>query len=226
MDSGDVPISPTSLSCNDDSLDKRNSLGQSQRTFGSKTLGDRPSDRHVSSQGILDGDAFMEDVTTVIKTGKRQDLRDTPLELARPRSVTKIPRVSTTSSGDLSPQPNFVSSYPVDRPGPCYEDAFGSFAALSPWPISKPRLIADRVGPVFVDACSKGHSVDVRPADRETKSTKKSEARKKNSRHKVAKSVRSSKKKSKHASKPSQQDLDETANFSSSLHDSNIQNMN
>ncbi|GAB4827112.1 hypothetical protein Ancab_033999 [Ancistrocladus abbreviatus] len=177
---------------------------KSQRTFGSKTLGDRSGNRHVYFQGMMEGDAFMEDATIVIKTSERQDLRDPPLALARPCSETKIPRVSTTSLGTLSPRPIFVLSHPVDKPGPCSEDAYGSSVAFSPRPISKPRSIADRVGLDFVDACSGGHSIDTQPPNGETNSAKKSEARKKNSRHKVAKSIRSSRKKSKHMSKLSQ----------------------
>ncbi|GAB4854243.1 hypothetical protein Ancab_022830 [Ancistrocladus abbreviatus] len=114
----------------------------------------------------------MEDAMTIIKMDNRQDLRDPPLELVHPRTVTKLPRVSTTSSRDLSPQPNFVLSHLVDRPGPSSEDTFGSSVALSPRPIM-PRLIANRVGPVLVDACSGGRSIDIRPNEGETNSTKK-----------------------------------------------------
>ncbi|GAB4843229.1 hypothetical protein Ancab_013196 [Ancistrocladus abbreviatus] len=173
--SNDVPLSFESLSRNDDSLNKQNTLGQSQWTFGSKTFDDRFGNGHVSSQGVLEGDAFMENATIVIKKGEIQDLWDPSLEKECPGcgSKMKIPRVFEASSGALTLQPNFVSSHNEDRAGPSFVDTYGSSASLSPRPISKLRLNIDRAGPEIVDACSGAFLLISNPPKERLKATKK-----------------------------------------------------
>ncbi|GAB4856520.1 hypothetical protein Ancab_014437 [Ancistrocladus abbreviatus] len=166
---GDVPISSESLPRNDDCLNTWNSLRQSQRTFGSNTF----RDKHVSSQGAMEGVTFMEDVTIVIKTGERHYLWDPLLEQERPSTETKIPRASEVSSAAPSSRPKLVLSRHVDRPGPSSQDAYGSSAGLSSWPISKHCLTANRVGPDIVDAHSGDLSDDICSTDGETPINKK-----------------------------------------------------
>ncbi|GAB4848563.1 hypothetical protein Ancab_003269 [Ancistrocladus abbreviatus] len=86
--SSDNVLSSESLSRNDDSLKNRNTLGQShhmaERNFGLKSFGERSSDWHVPSQGVLEADAFIKDETPVIKKGEKQELRGLSLDKGVP----------------------------------------------------------------------------------------------------------------------------------------------
>ncbi|GAB4833901.1 hypothetical protein Ancab_032148 [Ancistrocladus abbreviatus] len=167
----------------------------------------------------MPGEAFMEDETIVIEMGERQDLRDPPLEQARSGPDNKTQCSSEASSSVLSPRPKLALSRPVDRPRP-------SSASLSPQPILNRSPSANKVGPDIEAACSGGLPAVIRSTDGVTPKIKKSGATNKKALHKIAKSVRSSRKKSKRMPKLPFQDPDETALSSSSLRGSNIQNRN
>ncbi|GAB4837678.1 hypothetical protein Ancab_002530 [Ancistrocladus abbreviatus] len=187
--SGDASSSK-SLFCNDERLKEWNALRQShlmvERIFGPKSFGEQSSNGHVPSQGVLETDAFMEDETPVILKGEKQDLQCPSLDRGCSGGGIgmKSPHFFDASLGPLTPRSNSFLHQNVDRVGPSNEDV-----------------------------CSAGHSTGFRPTKAEIKNNKESGVKNKKSLQKVAKSNRSTRKKSKHTSKLCKQEVVDTVLF-------------